>query len=567
MHRRSNAAGLSPRAAGSLRRAGLAGAPLVDGGAASDAGSRTEGATRGGPGPPAGSCRPATAMTIDVPGWGGARLAAVRRVAAPCAALLLVNASLTFANVWPTLGVRFNRDLSAEAAAGVLLLVALHAWGRRPPRAAVVWLALGWLALAGGRYVEVTVAALYGREVNLYWDLQHVPKVGAMFAFVADPWLKAGFVAGLILAPPGPLLRGALGVGEHRGRGRAAGGAPGARRRRRRGAAARPGAVGRPRGARRRPGGRAGVSRLRARAGRARLRGERGGPARPRSCPGDALGPVAGRRRRRARHLPRVVRGGELGARRLRRGPGPGASALRGGGGRDRPPHGVGPRRVDHLRRRVVARPHQPALGHRGARPRRQRAPDGPGAGHPGEAVRAPRLPHRRAHAGSPGGLARGRVLRLRGHLRPRAARLPRPAVRVVERQRPVLPRAGRRGRDRPGGPPARLRVLRHHHHPCAVRARPALPARLGAGAGRHPLRRGRPRPRVVRLGRLDEPRPELRRGAAVRVRQRRRLPPAAGRPRPRAGAGGRPSAAGPGERRRRLLGTCPCTWSRAATP
>ncbi len=145
-------------------------------------------------------------MTIDVPGWGGARLAAVRRVAAPCAALLLVNASLTFANVWPTLGVRFNRDLSAEAAAGVLLLVALHAWGRRPPRAAVRWLALGWLALAGGRYVEVTVAALYGREVNLYWDLQHVPKVGAMFAFVADPWLKAGFVAGLILAPLGLYL-------------------------------------------------------------------------------------------------------------------------------------------------------------------------------------------------------------------------------------------------------------------------------------------------------------------------------------------------------------------------
>ena len=130
----------------------------------------------------------------------------MRRVAAPCAALLLVNVSLTFANVWPTLGVRFNRDLSAEAAAGVLLLVALHAWGRRPPRAAVVWLALGWLALAGGRYVEVTVAALYGREVNLYWDLQHVPKVGAMFAFVADPWLKAGFVAGLILAPLGLYL-------------------------------------------------------------------------------------------------------------------------------------------------------------------------------------------------------------------------------------------------------------------------------------------------------------------------------------------------------------------------
>ena len=140
-------------------------------------------------------------MTTDAPAWGGAGFAAVRRAAGLCAALLLVNVSLTFANVWPTLGVRFNRDLSAEAAAGVFLLVAMHAWGRRPPRAAVRWLAVAWLLLAGGRYVEVTVAALYGREVNLYWDLQHIPKVGAMFAFVADPWLKAGFIAGLVLVP------------------------------------------------------------------------------------------------------------------------------------------------------------------------------------------------------------------------------------------------------------------------------------------------------------------------------------------------------------------------------
>ena len=138
-------------------------------------------------------------------GWGGAGLAAVRRGAALCAALLLVNVSLTLANVWPTLGVRFNRDLSAEAAAGVLLLVAMHAWGR-PPRAAARWLAAAWLLLAVGRYVEVTVAGLYGREVNLYWDMQHVPKVGAMFAFVADPWLKAGFLAGVVLVPLGLYL-------------------------------------------------------------------------------------------------------------------------------------------------------------------------------------------------------------------------------------------------------------------------------------------------------------------------------------------------------------------------
>ena len=145
-------------------------------------------------------------MMTDAPGWGGARFAAVRRVGALCAALLLVNVSLTFANVWPTLGVRFNGDLSVEAAAGVLVLVAMRVWRRGLPRTAVRCLAGAWLLMAVGRYVEVTVASLYGREVNLYWDLQHVPKVGAMFAFVADPWLKAGFLAGLILVPLGLYL-------------------------------------------------------------------------------------------------------------------------------------------------------------------------------------------------------------------------------------------------------------------------------------------------------------------------------------------------------------------------
>ena len=65
----------------------------------------------------------------------------VRDGRAGIAALALVNVPLTSANVWPAPGVRFNRDLSAEAAAGVLLLATMHAWGRRPPRAAVRWLA------------------------------------------------------------------------------------------------------------------------------------------------------------------------------------------------------------------------------------------------------------------------------------------------------------------------------------------------------------------------------------------------------------------------------------------
>ena len=52
-----------------------------------------------------------------------------------------------------------------------------------------------------GRYAEVTVTSLYGRDISLYWDVRHMPNVGAMFAFVADPWLRVAVVAGVVLVP------------------------------------------------------------------------------------------------------------------------------------------------------------------------------------------------------------------------------------------------------------------------------------------------------------------------------------------------------------------------------
>ena len=58
-----------------------------------------------------------------------------------------------------------------------------------------------WVALIVGRYVDVTVRSLYGRDINLYWDLRFVPDVGAMFAFVANPWMAAAVVLGVVLIP------------------------------------------------------------------------------------------------------------------------------------------------------------------------------------------------------------------------------------------------------------------------------------------------------------------------------------------------------------------------------
>lgn len=120
---------------------------------------------------------------------------------AALAALALLNASVTFYDVWPTLGVEWHGHLSGELAIAVLLLAAA-AWAGRRHRAP--WLlrtvAGVWLALVVGRYADVMAPALYGRPINLYWDLRHVAAVAAMMTdAVAAPVLVAGVAAVILL--------------------------------------------------------------------------------------------------------------------------------------------------------------------------------------------------------------------------------------------------------------------------------------------------------------------------------------------------------------------------------
>src|SRR5688572_5059882 len=123
----------------------------------------------------------------------------VRQWVGLAAALLVLNAALTFGNVWPTLRAVPRAEVSVELA---VLLLALVAWASfvRPiggvARAALTAL---MLALLIGRYAEVTAPALYGRPVNLYWDSQHLPKVAAMLAEVG-PWWLVGLLAVALIA-------------------------------------------------------------------------------------------------------------------------------------------------------------------------------------------------------------------------------------------------------------------------------------------------------------------------------------------------------------------------------
>jgi hypothetical protein len=125
-------------------------------------------------------------------------------------ALLLLNASLTFANIWPTPKIRLQYALSLELAVCVLVLALLRGHANRVARRV---LPAAWLVLVVGRYLDVTAPGLYGRAFNLYWDSPHLMNVAAMFAAVAPLWLlvAAGVAALAALVIAFVLARAALG--------------------------------------------------------------------------------------------------------------------------------------------------------------------------------------------------------------------------------------------------------------------------------------------------------------------------------------------------------------------
>jgi hypothetical protein len=119
------------------------------------------------------------------------------------AAVLLLDISLTFESAWPTPGIRWAGALSIELAVFVLALAAAARGNLTPSRRALRWFAGVWVVLVLGHYADVTATALYGRDINLYWDLRFVPDVAALLARPERLWIvglaAAAAVIGLVL--------------------------------------------------------------------------------------------------------------------------------------------------------------------------------------------------------------------------------------------------------------------------------------------------------------------------------------------------------------------------------
>ena len=131
----------------------------------------------------------------------------VQRWTVVLVAIVLLNLSLTFYNVWPTPRIRWQGHLSAELAA---VIVGLAVWlaARRATTASgadlarrrvINLLAAVWVALVIGRYLDVMAPALYGRPINLYWDARHLSAVASMMTDSIPAGVLAGALAGVVV--------------------------------------------------------------------------------------------------------------------------------------------------------------------------------------------------------------------------------------------------------------------------------------------------------------------------------------------------------------------------------
>jgi hypothetical protein len=129
-------------------------------------------------------------------------------------ALLFLNAMLSFSLWWPTPAIRPEPRLAPEFVLfWVLLLAAVRVAGALSRRMLVAF-AIGYLLLVVGRYAGVVAPALFGREINLYWDGPHALRFVWVSAQAAAAWwIPAIALAALLgVAALYRLLRAAIAI-------------------------------------------------------------------------------------------------------------------------------------------------------------------------------------------------------------------------------------------------------------------------------------------------------------------------------------------------------------------
>ena len=114
------------------------------------------------------------------------------------AALLVLNGLLSFGPWWPTPGIVPQARLAPEFVALWLLLLWLAARRPEASRRTLSVVTAMVLCLILGRYADVTAPSLFGRPVNLYWDLPQLPRFLWVTAQDHPAWLSVAVAAAVL---------------------------------------------------------------------------------------------------------------------------------------------------------------------------------------------------------------------------------------------------------------------------------------------------------------------------------------------------------------------------------
>lgn len=130
------------------------------------------------------------------------------------AALVILNAFLSFSTWWPTPFVVLDARIAPEFVGLWVLVLGLVAWRGALGQVALRLITAGYLMLVLGRYADVTVPALFGRPINAYWDIPQIPRFLWVSAQEWPWWLTASVLFGVVvlLAAIYGVLRWGIGV-------------------------------------------------------------------------------------------------------------------------------------------------------------------------------------------------------------------------------------------------------------------------------------------------------------------------------------------------------------------
>ncbi len=120
-------------------------------------------------------------------------------MAAAVLALLFLNGMLSFSTWWPTPGIVPDARLSSEFVGLWLVLLAAVAWRGTPSHSLLALITVAYALLVLGRYTDVTVPSLFGREINLYWDGAQLTRLLWVSAQTLAWWQSAAVVAVVLL--------------------------------------------------------------------------------------------------------------------------------------------------------------------------------------------------------------------------------------------------------------------------------------------------------------------------------------------------------------------------------